>query len=195
MASLSRVRWKEKGFNPSIQRDDDNRSVSGMSGNRKGKTTLKPGQIIDAVGPVAYIKMELEYYPYPDYEQGARFHLKRKWEFDFAWYDLKIALEYEGAPGHNVSKAGKVSKGSGHVNYYGRYTKDCEKYNAAQILGWIVIRATRPLLESGAVFEDLKDAFESRDYNTGPEKGGRSRPAPKGQKPRDQGVKNARRKA
>ena len=154
---------------------------------------MKPGQIIDALGPVAYIKMELENWGLPDYDQGARFHPVRKWEFDFAWYEYKIALEYEGAPGKNVSKKGKVSQGSGHINYYGRYTKDCEKYNCAQILGWIVIRATRPLLESGAVFEDLKAAFESRYYNIGPKKGDRSRPAPKGRKPRDQGVKNGRR--
>jgi hypothetical protein len=155
---------------------------------------LKAGQIIDAVGPVAYIKMELEHWPFPDYEQGARFHLTRKWEFDFAWKDQKIALEYEGAPGRNVSKTGKVSKGSGHINYYGRYTKDCEKYNRAQILGWIVIRATRPLLESGAVFEDLKDAFESRDYNVREKLGRRTRRRPKTEKPRDQGARNGRRR-
>lgn len=60
-----------------------------------------------------------------------RFHPERKWRFDFALVDHKIAIEYEGI------MAGK----SRHTTISG-YTGDTEKYNAAAELGWTVLRFT-----------------------------------------------------
>jgi very-short-patch-repair endonuclease len=60
-----------------------------------------------------------------------RFHPERKWRFDFAVPDKMIAIEYEGLN----------SEKSGHTTLSG-YTKDTDKYNAAQSLGWRVIRFT-----------------------------------------------------
>lgn len=60
-----------------------------------------------------------------------RFHPKRRWRFDFAIPELMIGIEYEGL----------VSEKSGHTTFKG-YTKDTEKYNEAQKLGWIVLRYT-----------------------------------------------------
>ena len=60
-----------------------------------------------------------------------RFHPVRKWRFDFAVPDRMIAIEYEGL----------MSEKSGHTTLTG-YTKDAEKYNSAQQLGWTVIRFT-----------------------------------------------------
>lgn len=59
------------------------------------------------------------------------FHPERKWRFDFALPDKKIGIEYEGLN----------SEKSGHTTLAG-YTKDTEKYNAAQELDWKVIRFT-----------------------------------------------------
>lgn len=59
------------------------------------------------------------------------FHPTRKWRFDFALVDQKIAIEYEGI------MAGK----SRHTTISG-YTGDTEKYNAAAELGWTVLRFT-----------------------------------------------------
>ena len=53
----------------------------------------------------------------------------RLWRFDFAWPDQKVALEIEG--GAWVS--GRHTRGAGFEN-------DCEKYAAALLLGWKVIR-------------------------------------------------------
>jgi hypothetical protein len=53
----------------------------------------------------------------------------RKWAFDFAFLDHKIALEVEGG----IWIAGGHSRGSG-------VKKDMEKYNAAAVLGWRVLR-------------------------------------------------------
>lgn len=60
-----------------------------------------------------------------------KFHPKRKWRFDWANKELMVAVEYEGIFG------GK----SRHTNLVG-FTNDCEKYNNAQILGWVVLRYT-----------------------------------------------------
>ena len=67
--------------------------------------------------------------PIPKHE--LKFHPVRKWRFDFAWEEFKIALEIEGMVWHN----GRHNRGSGFV-------KDIEKYNAAALLGWRIIRTT-----------------------------------------------------
>jgi very-short-patch-repair endonuclease len=63
--------------------------------------------------------------------QEHKFHPKRKWRFDFALPNQKIGIEYEGI---NSNK-------SRHTTLIG-FTGDTEKYNAAQSLGWKVIRFT-----------------------------------------------------
>jgi very-short-patch-repair endonuclease len=65
------------------------------------------------------------------YEVEFRFHPTRKWRFDFAIPELKIAIECEG---------GVYTKGR-HVTGQG-YSNDCTKYNAANELGWHVYRYT-----------------------------------------------------
>ena len=61
-----------------------------------------------------------------------KFDEVRKWRFDYAIEALKIAVEYEG---------GVFMKVSGH-NTAKHYTKDTDKYNRAQALGWRIIRLT-----------------------------------------------------
>lgn len=60
-----------------------------------------------------------------------RFHPERKWRFDWALPELKIAIEYEGI----------FSEKSRHTSVKG-FTGDVDKYNAAQALGWRVFRYT-----------------------------------------------------
>lgn len=55
----------------------------------------------------------------------------RRWRFDMAIPELKIAVEYEGIN----------SKKSRHTSAVG-YTGDTEKYNAAVVNGWRVLRYT-----------------------------------------------------
>lgn len=73
-----------------------------------------------------------------------RFHPVRKWRFDFAIPEKKIALEYEGI------FAGK----SRHTTVTG-YTADTEKYNEAARLGWRVFRYTKQTY--GKVIQDIKE--------------------------------------
>ena len=39
---------------------------------------------------------------------------------------------------------------------------DCEKYNRAAILGWLVIRATTTAVRDGIAIRDLVDAFKAK---------------------------------
>lgn len=55
----------------------------------------------------------------------------RRWRFDFAWPEQRVALEVEGG----TWSAGRHSRGAG-------FELDCEKYAEAGIGGWVVIRAT-----------------------------------------------------
>ena len=59
----------------------------------------------------------------------------RKFRFDLAIPEKKIAIEYEGLEGK------KTGSKSGHTTKVG-YTKDCTKYNLAQIHVWKVLRYT-----------------------------------------------------
>jgi hypothetical protein len=65
------------------------------------------------------------------YETEYKFHPDRKFRFDYALPELGVALEYEGV----------VSAKSRHTTL-GGYAKDCEKYNEAALLGWLVFRFT-----------------------------------------------------
>lgn len=63
-----------------------------------------------------------------------RFHPSRKFRFDLAIPDLKIAIEFEGL----VFGKGEKSR---HTQSAG-YAKDCKKYNLAVLCGWRVLRYT-----------------------------------------------------
>ena len=67
----------------------------------------------------------------PEPESEYRFHPFRKWRFDFAWPDKKVAVEMDGG----------VFTGGAHVRG-GHYQSDCEKGNAAVLLGWRVLHYT-----------------------------------------------------
>lgn len=60
-----------------------------------------------------------------------RFHPTRRWRFDFAWPERKIALEIEGG----VWNYGR------HIRPKG-FLADLRKYNTAAIMGWRIIRLT-----------------------------------------------------
>jgi hypothetical protein len=53
----------------------------------------------------------------------------RLWRFDVAFADERVAVEIEGG----------IFKGGRHQRIDG-YTNDCDKYNAAQCDGWLVLR-------------------------------------------------------
>lgn len=85
-----------------------------------------------------HCKARLPFKPFRQF----KFHLTRKWTFDFAWPVPKIAVEIEGG----VWVRGRHNRGAG-------YEKDCEKYNAATKTGWKVYRFTTAQVTSGEAID------------------------------------------
>ena len=68
-----------------------------------------------------------------------RFHPTRRWRFDRAWPDAKFAVEIEGLVG---------GSGGRHQRIDG-FRQDCEKYLAALMLGWTVVRVPQSWIAKG----------------------------------------------
>jgi len=88
----------------------------------------------------AYFKQEG--LPEPVFEH--MFHPTRKWRFDIAWPEYKLALEVEGLNGRHQRTAG--------------FLKDVEKYNEAIRMGWLVSRCINKdlcLLETVNLIKDI----------------------------------------
>lgn len=77
-----------------------------------------------------------------------RFYPKRRWRADFAWVEHKLLVEIEGGTlGH-----GRHTRPQGFEN-------DCEKYNAATLLGWRVLRFTGAMVYNGTALETTRLAL------------------------------------
>lgn len=81
-----------------------------------------------------------------------RFHPIRKWRFDYALPDHRLAIEVEGG----------VWSGGRHIRPRG-FLGDMEKYNAASALGWRVLRVTPDTLHSSATLELIRQAIAAGD--------------------------------
>ena len=73
--------------------------------------------------------------PQPEREFMFAKSIGRRWLFDRAWPEVKIAVELEGG----VYTEGRHTRGKG-------FEGDCEKYNTAQAMGWVVLRFTSNML-------------------------------------------------
>ena len=83
-----------------------------------------------------------------------RFHATRKWRFDFAYPDLKLAIEIEGG----IWRRGRHNRASGFV-------RDAKKYNEAAIAGWRVLRIPTNMVEDGTGLVYLERALEEEKRN------------------------------
>ena len=89
--------------------------------------------------------------PVPEREH--RFHPTRRWRFDFAWPDLKLAVEVEGVTFYGKNKNGSMKLGR-HQTAKG-LSEDCVKYGEAMKLGWNVYRCTQEMVRSGAAIDTI----------------------------------------
>lgn len=78
-------------------------------------------------------------------EREVRFHPTRRWRFDFADVARKIAYEIQG---------GLYQAQSGHRSHDG-VTRDFEKLNAAQLLGWRVFQITTYTMKDAEYMAEL----------------------------------------
>lgn len=82
-----------------------------------------------------------------------RFDASRKWAFDYAWPSELVALEVEGG----IYGRGKPCpvcnrRPPGAHSSIARLLSDMEKYNAAAVAGWRVLRVTPNQLDDGSAF-------------------------------------------
>lgn len=101
-------------------------------------------------GATLTLDLQLEYSSLPAPEHEHRFHPTRRWRFDFAWPDYKLAAEIEGA----TWTQGRHTRGQGFEN-------DCTKYNEAAVLGWAVLRFTTEMVRDGRAFDTIARWFEA----------------------------------
>ena len=78
-----------------------------------------------------------------------RFHPKRKWRFDFAWVDIKLAVELQG-----LLWAGK-GRHQNAANLDNEYTKE----NEAVLLGWRVLKFSSRQVQSGEAITWIKENY------------------------------------
>jgi very-short-patch-repair endonuclease len=79
-----------------------------------------------------------------------RFHPVRRWRYDFAWIEQKVALEVQGA----IFTAGRHTRGAALV-------KEHEKLNAAAALGWRVLFVTPKQIANGEALTVVESALKA----------------------------------
>ena len=81
-----------------------------------------------------------------------KFHPVRRWRFDYAIPEHKIAVEVEGG----VWTQGRHTRPRGFLG-------DMDKYNTATALGWRVLRVTPDTLTTRATLDLIRRTIEGAD--------------------------------
>lgn len=91
--------------------------------------------------------------------KGSRARLKasnlKDWRFDFAFLDAGVAVEVEG--GTWGAKKSRHTTGSG---FHG----DCDKYNSAVLLDWMVLRFTAKHIQTGEALRMIETVIGIRKW-------------------------------
>ncbi len=82
-----------------------------------------------------------------NFEQEFYFHPERKWRADFHLVGKKILVEVEG--GIWIPGGGRHTRGKGYIG-------DMEKYNAATMMGFQVIRFSTDQVKSGHAIQQIE---------------------------------------
>ncbi len=80
-----------------------------------------------------------------DFEQEFKFYPERKWKADFHLVGKKILVEVEGG----IWSGGRHTRGKGYIG-------DMEKYNAATMMGYQVIRFSTEQVKSGLAIQQIE---------------------------------------
>ena len=115
-------------------------------GGRKTATKRKnkvKGVMAESVGEAALIQqlktLKIEF------EQEFHFHTTRKWRADFHIKNTKLLIEVEGG----IWSGGRHTRGKGYIG-------DMEKYNAATMMGYQVLRFSTEQVTSGFAIKQIE---------------------------------------
>lgn len=114
------------------------------------KPTLKVPATIKGDRWSRLMALQLEAHGIKGFVREHRFHPVRRWRFDWARPEVKLAVEIEGV----TAAAGRHQRPKGFLN-------DIHKYAEALILGWRVLRVTPRLVANGKAIEYIKRALET----------------------------------
>ncbi len=89
------------------------------------------------------------------WQRELRFHETRRWRFDFAREDIKLAVEFDGLLYRGP--------GGGHQRVAG-YEKNREKDAEALLLGWRVLRVSPGMLRSGKAYSYIAALAKTADH-------------------------------
>jgi len=87
----------------------------------------------------------------PEFQREYAFHPQRRWRFDFAWPEARVAVEIEGG----LWKFGRHNHPQG-------FMRDLEKYNEAIFLGWVVFRLAPDDVEDTILISRIMDFIRNR---------------------------------
>lgn len=120
-------------------------SGSGATAARKATGAVKPKLRSEGEETLA-LHIRAEKLPEPQREFV--FAPPRKWRLDFAWPEQKLAVEVEGG----IFSGGRHGRGAGLL-------ADMEKYNAAALQGWRVLRFFTDQVRDGSAIAVLRGVF------------------------------------
>ncbi|WP_151867459.1 hypothetical protein [Acinetobacter soli] len=127
MTSISLAEYRSKF---PIKKGKKRRSVKGQSVQSEGEVTL--GRDLRA------LKI--------NFEQEYKFHPDRKWRADFFITGTNILIEVEGG----IWSGGRHTRGKGFI-------ADMEKYNAAAVMGFKVLRFDTQQVKSGLAIKQIEN--------------------------------------
>ncbi|EXB28367.1 hypothetical protein J537_1035 [Acinetobacter baumannii 1437282] len=138
MNTMSLAQYREEILNHSRQT-----KVTKSKANRKTKPRAKSQQQEPSEGELILMR-DLRALSI-GFEQEYKFHPTRKWRADFLISNTKILIEVEGG----IWSQGRHTRGTGYIG-------DMEKYNAAAILGFQVLRFSTQQVKSGLAVQQIE---------------------------------------
>ncbi|MDR3100765.1 MAG: endonuclease domain-containing protein [Paraburkholderia sp.] len=85
----------------------------------------------------------------PAPEREVQFDPTRRWRFDFAWSEQRLAVEVEGG----IHAGGRHTRGTG-------FEADARKYLAAMLAGWRVVRVTAAMVNDGSAVDAVRQLLQ-----------------------------------
>ena len=112
----------------------------------KRKAAREAGRVYKTSAGEAMLIQQMKLAGITDWKREYRFDPVRMFRLDFAWPQVKLAVEVEGGSW----SGGRHVRGSG-------FAKDVEKYNLLALAGWALLRYTPEMVKSGIAVQQITD--------------------------------------
>jgi very-short-patch-repair endonuclease len=126
------------------------------AGRRPAPTPRKPCQVCGkrnctCIEDALAGQMRMAGFPEPVREFPFARSIGRSWRADFGWPFIRLIVECEGG----IWSAGAHVRGAG-------YSEDMEKYNQAALMGYMVLRFTKEMVEDGRALAVIERGMKRR---------------------------------